>query len=132
MGAGVLMLAFTITTFWYDFACHSTHSLVGACIGAVRVVHAEDRVRPWGAHVEPIGPLGKHDIIRWSLAPGWSSMPGAWWVYVPLWPFVLLPALVAGWLWRRERLPGPGHCQRCGYNLRGNVSGVCPECGVTI
>ncbi|UCG15461.1 MAG: hypothetical protein JSV19_09200 [Phycisphaerales bacterium] len=22
-----------------------------------------------------------------------------------------------------------GHCQSCGYNLTGNVSGVCPECG---
>jgi len=26
-------------------------------------------------------------------------------------------------------LPPPGHCRTCGYNLRGNVSGVCPECG---
>lgn len=23
----------------------------------------------------------------------------------------------------------PGFCARCGYNLTGNVSGVCPECG---
>lgn len=23
----------------------------------------------------------------------------------------------------------PGHCTRCGYNLTGNVSGRCPECG---
>lgn len=22
----------------------------------------------------------------------------------------------------------PGHCQKCGYNLRGNVTGKCPEC----
>ena len=22
-----------------------------------------------------------------------------------------------------------GQCTRCGYDLRGNVSGVCPECG---
>ena len=22
-----------------------------------------------------------------------------------------------------------GHCQRCGYNLTGNLSGICPECG---
>jgi hypothetical protein len=28
--------------------------------------------------------------------------------------------------WRRFV---PGHCQKCGYNLTGNVSGVCPECG---
>jgi hypothetical protein len=29
------------------------------------------------------------------------------------------------------RIP-PGHCQKCGYNLTGNVSGVCPECGEKI
>ena len=23
----------------------------------------------------------------------------------------------------------PGHCARCDYNLMGNTSGVCPECG---
>ena len=28
----------------------------------------------------------------------------------------------------RRRIP-PGHCQKCGYNLTGNVSGICPECG---
>ncbi len=25
--------------------------------------------------------------------------------------------------------PGPPRCENCGYNLTGNVSGVCPECG---
>ena len=28
--------------------------------------------------------------------------------------------------WRRRR---KGLCLKCGYNLEGNVSGVCPECG---
>jgi hypothetical protein len=28
-----------------------------------------------------------------------------------------------------RRRPGPGHCPSCGYDLTGNVSGVCPECG---
>ena len=29
---------------------------------------------------------------------------------------------------RRERRPA-GLCRKCGYDLTGNVSGVCPECG---
>lgn len=28
----------------------------------------------------------------------------------------------------RDRIP-PGHCKQCGYNLTGNTSGICPECG---
>ena len=32
---------------------------------------------------------------------------------------------------RRPRYP-VGHCQVCGYNLFGNVSGICPECGSAI
>lgn len=31
------------------------------------------------------------------------------------------------WPRRRRNL---GVCQRCGYDLRGNVSGICPECGL--
>lgn len=31
------------------------------------------------------------------------------------------------WWDRRRRLPL--HCKKCGYNLTGNVSGKCPECG---
>ena len=26
----------------------------------------------------------------------------------------------------------PGYCIRCGYNLTGNTSGICPECGEAI
>ena len=53
---------------------------------------------------------------------------------LPLWmPLVLfaaypLVAFVRGPLrrWRRARR---GAFRKCGYNLTGNVSGVCPECG---
>jgi hypothetical protein len=29
----------------------------------------------------------------------------------------------------RRPTPRPGHCQTCSYDLTGNTSGVCPECG---
>ncbi len=32
---------------------------------------------------------------------------------------------------RAHRFP-VGHCQSCGYDLAGNVSGICPECGHTV
>jgi hypothetical protein len=52
-------------------------------------------------------------------------------VHVPCWFLVVAGSIASAiWLWRRWHQPlGPGHCQACGYNLTGNVSGVCPECG---
>ncbi len=53
-------------------------------------------------------------------------------VLLPMWllfPLVAAPTALLFYSDRR-RIP-PGHCRRCGYNLTGNVSGVCPECGAT-
>jgi hypothetical protein len=37
---------------------------------------------------------------------------------------------LAGALWVRDRRRAwPGQCVHCGYNLTGNISGRCPECG---
>ena len=40
---------------------------------------------------------------------------------------VVLPALYL--FYRDRRRIQPGHCPHCGYNLTGNTSGVCSECG---
>ena len=58
-------------------------------------------------------------------------------VALPWWFLLLLPAAAPAeqlrrWLWsnrRSERRRRGGLCLMCGYNLTGNVSGVCPECG---
>jgi len=51
--------------------------------------------------------------------------------------FLGLPAFGALWGWlaaRRYqvRCQLPGYCRTCDYNLTGNTSGVCPECGTEI
>ena len=51
---------------------------------------------------------------------------------IPLWivfVVVTVPSLLGAWLYRKTSL---GHCQNCGYDLTGNVSGVCPECGKAV
>ncbi len=58
-------------------------------------------------------------------------------LYVPLWtPFLLfmVPGMAALLLgpYRRHRRRKKGLCLKCGYNLTGNVSGICPECGEKI
>ena len=67
------------------------------------------------------------------------------WIVIPLWlllllaasPIVwpLLTAIPTAWLWHRDRRLfscSPDHllCSRCGYDLTGNTSGVCSECGL--
>jgi hypothetical protein len=67
---------------------------------------------------------------------GWAA--GAWmfvWtaIYAGAGPALLYyAARVARLCWRMYAPTAPfppGHCRRCGYNLTGNVSGACPECG---
>jgi integrase/recombinase XerC len=49
------------------------------------------------------------------------------------WLFASLPLAARTVLWyTRPRSVPRGHCQTCGYNLTGNVSGVCPGCGTPI
>jgi len=50
-------------------------------------------------------------------------------VWVPVLTFAAAPLLALARYIRRRRLPPPGHCLSCGYNLTGNTSGRCPECG---
>ena len=50
------------------------------------------------------------------------GMPTSLVSVVLLWPFVLLIP---------RRWP-VGRCAACGYDLRGNASGVCPECGTAV
>lgn len=51
---------------------------------------------------------------------------------IPLWipPTLLLVPVLLFWF-QTHRLP-PGHCRRCGYDLTGNLSGRCPECGLVL
>ena len=52
-----------------------------------------------------------------------------WYVGLPLWMIFVVVATPTAILWDRDRRPPAGHCQTCGYDLTGNVSGKCPECG---
>ena len=55
-----------------------------------------------------------------------ASWTGVW---IPLWVIALPVAVAWGIIrWRRRPIPH-GHCSRCGYDLTGNTSGTCSECG---
>ena len=51
-------------------------------------------------------------------------------------PIIAIVALLTTTVYLAKTLPDKlvpeGCCANCGYNLTGNVSGVCPECGLSI
>ena len=50
----------------------------------------------------------------------------------PDWAIVAIAAIgPLVWIIPRRKIP-PGRCRSCHYDLTGNVSGVCPECGTNI
>ena len=70
-----------------------------------------------GSSMPPIAELDGRTADEWRI-----SLP----LLGPL-ALVVVPTACLWWFDRR-RIP-PGHCRKCGYNLTGNVSRVCPECG---
>jgi hypothetical protein len=55
---------------------------------------------------------------------------------VPYWLLAVVAALPAVFraraAIRRRHRSFRGRCRECGYDLSGNVSGVCPECGTVV
>ena len=66
--------------------------------------------------------------------PSWGQTPGTAYRFValPLWPLVVLLAVWMIIRWRRDVARRPGHCPTCGFDLPGNESGTCPECGTAV
>ena len=55
------------------------------------------------------------------------------WITIPLWCLLIISVIPTVLMLRRHRsIARQGCCQRCGYDLQGNESGRCPECGTPI
>ena len=50
----------------------------------------------------------------------------------PVWLLVVATGFPTAILWWRDRRPKAGFCKVCKYDLTGNESGNCPECGTAI
>jgi hypothetical protein len=89
------------------------------------------RLLPSCRKVDPFGMAYRFDFTGPTQESSWTfllvSLPRLT-MLSPL-PFVLL--LIGSMLAirGRRRRAGGGLCVKCGYDLKGNVSGVCPECG---
>jgi len=138
---------------WYRrltwlLALSSVVALALALLSALSYVHLG---RYWSWRVG--GPLAiEHGLtgywrLKWELDPifGYDieTSNGILYLWIP-WPRIdlriplnwfaggfALASLVflITFLRNRRRLIACGACMKCGYDLTGNVSGVCPECG---
>jgi len=123
----LFLAAFLISARWQVFYRTSglPQHIVGLKLGRLYYMQVKSsRFRPaW--HTIP-----REGYLQWKPEWHWSGGPGH--IYIPLWiPFVLV-GLPTGLLWWRDLRVPPGHCPNCGYDLTGNVSGVCPECGMPV
>ena len=65
--------------------------------------------------------------MQWGYTVRLGTASTTWTLEVGLWPFVIVAGLPLAWGWVRW-IP-PGHCKKCGYDLRGSPGTCCPECG---
>ena len=83
-------------------------------------------------YLEPGCDVSRRKVARMCWLPQLGFTPLGWISIMPLWIPFLLFTIPTFYLWRADRRIPPGHCLKCGYNLTGNISGVCPECGEPI
>lgn len=84
---------------------------------------------PFYTHIRPDGTV---DMPQLTPIPGSGTQIVGFAYWYPFLLTAVMPIclvfLVRG-RWRRQKRRRLGLCQNCSYNLTGNVSGVCPECG---
>ena len=120
---GVIAVTWAASLFWQGGGSAGTRGCFWFSQGVVWIASAT-----WD--------IATDDGRQWTridFAPFWTPSFYAnerdWFIRIPLWlPFVAV-AIPTAWLWRRDRKQPPGHCWKCGYDLTGNVTGVCSECG---
>jgi hypothetical protein len=100
----------------------------------VRIAHGQIGVYSQAVKFFP-PPTYRWSVRRIPFAPDWTWDVNivdlkAWVIILPFWMILGVAAGVTVLFWLRPwHRPLPGHCRGCGYDLTGNTSGVCPECG---
>jgi hypothetical protein len=144
----VLLFTLPIVISFFRVIIHKKFSLFSGVlsVASTAIPNFEQDIRDW------IGYVGDRDAFAvcntvYVLQPpgispldkikGFFSMPSRarppYSLYIPLaWPLIISLSFATYLFWRPMGTTRPGHCQSCGYNLQGNMTGICPECGQTI
>lgn len=73
--------------------------------------------------------LGGVPFVPLLFAIMWTS---SIWVPMMVAIAIYICVLIGIWQFMPITYHAPGHCNKCGYDLTGNVSGTCPECGMIV
>jgi hypothetical protein len=111
-------------------------------------MHTEEEVADWvvcrdsGVSTEVFHVESHSEWLRARMEPDVWITPGRlqrhidFWAAVPFWALTLMTgAIPALWIGRStlrrfgRKSAGANACRQCGYDLTGNISGTCPECG---
>lgn len=124
---GTIALASFLFTLVYEVAYFDSRWGIVLCGGSVNL-----HLAPFPSWF-PSGWVAKRAESSFALLPHMSRNASAGCFFiVPLWT-VVVSAAAGLVLARRFYSPvPPGHCEECRYNLTGNLSGWCPECGTPI
>jgi hypothetical protein len=101
-----------------------SHRTYIATESAVHVGHTDGGTTEW----KGVGIAFGEDNSGKYATGGLRFLVLPYWLPVGLTAAGSVPVFV---LWKRRRRPA-GYCGRCSYNLTGNTSGVCPECGTAL
>ncbi len=115
----LIAVAFVLSAWW--FVVYHVGNVAGFIMAGSVTVEI-------GAFVVP-SVVGWHSegLRSWNL---WTARSR--FVEFPIYAAFLAVAIPTLLAWRFGPKPvKPGHC-RCGYDLHGNESGVCPECGIEV
>jgi len=130
----VILTAWAVTLNYDFFLTIGQESALGLSFGGFEVTESANhgfvatfagiRERKWRGFGIDLPALKTYPLD--ANFPAWDITT----LRIPLWLPLLLTAIPTAWLWHRDqRRIRPGCCLRCGYDLTGNTSGVCSECG---
>ena len=130
----VVIVAASVASFWWSVDVVYPTWFVRLDFGTVYLC----RHPPWDANEGAVwregavwGPvwIGPTTLVFHPWTGKGTTASGVTIRMFPTWVFLLVAVIPTVLAWRNLRRPLPGHCRKCGYDLTGNVTGKCSECG---
>lgn len=96
----------------------------------VEVNYPPEEIQPFGILAQPV----VHQFAGLGIAYIRVEQQADYEFRVPWWVAIVIPLILPAFVGvqRYRHRTKRGHCSKCRYDLTGNTSGLCPECGTSI